>query len=204
MTTYHLKLEAAAVHGLVEALRESGEDADGIQCGLESETRFTEMARQVVLGVLQDEAHAAALKETVAGLRARAGRLEARAERCRGALLAAFETLGLQRLTLPEATISVGRGRPDVRVLDPAVIPLAFRRLDPRLEAAWRGLLSAAAMLAAVGQEDASDQLRATASDLQEMATVDRKALLQTLKAGEPVPGTALSNGAPVLTVRVA
>jgi hypothetical protein len=32
--------------------------------------------------------------------------------------------------------------------------------------------------------------------------SVDKKAIQQALKGGETVPGTAISNGAPTLTVR--
>jgi hypothetical protein len=158
--------------------------------------------REVLLGILQDEAHAAALKQTVKGLRDRASRLEARAERSRGALLEGMETVGLQKLQLPEATLSAGRGKPDLVVTDEVLVPLCYRKADPRVELAWHGLMRGAALLASSGQDDAADALRVAAAGLMGLFSVDKKAIQQALKGGETVPGTAISNGAPTLTVR--
>jgi hypothetical protein len=202
MSTFELRRQTHAAQPLAAFLQNRGEDDAGVQCALESETNVTELQRAVLQQVLEDATHVASLKELIRTYRARLARVEVREERGLDALRVSLETLGITTLRLPEATLSVSRGRPGVTITDDAVIPLAFRTADPRIMAAWRALMQAASMLAGNGQEGAADTLRARANDLVSLFTVDKKAVMESFREGQQVPGAALSNGTPSLTVR--
>jgi hypothetical protein len=202
MSDHTLRLEALASTGLVQALRERGEDDDGVQCGLESETTFVELARGVVREIVEAEAHAAAAKEVARGYRDRAGRREDRAGRLRGALLGALEVLGIRKLTLPEATVSSAGGAPGVVITDAELVPLRLRQASPKVEAAFHGLLRAAALLQACDQPEAGAEIEAIAHTLLPLFEPNRKAIGAELKQHGHVPGAMLGNCAPSLQIR--
>jgi Siphovirus Gp157 len=202
MNAYALKLEAQAHLPLAEALRRFGEDDDGIQCALESETDATEMLRETLRRTLESEAHAEALKETQRKLRERAERLSEAGQSGRRAIQAFMETIGLKTLRLPEATVSIGHGQPNVVITDEVLVPVSYRKADPRIEQAYEQLLRASAYAAANGHEEMHADFHHTAQALLAHFTLDRKALATALKEGVTVPGAALGNGATWLVVR--
>jgi hypothetical protein len=202
MNGYHVRQESLAVAGLLEGVRLDGGDEEAVEITIASESNLKEAASAVVLSLLQDEAHIAGLKETISTLRARTDRLAARTQRCRGALLAALEMCGLKKLVLPEATISAGQGQAGIVVTDEALVPIRFRKADPRVEAAYEQLLRAAAYAASNGHEEMHADFHNTAEALLAHFTLDRKAIAQALKDGVQVSGAALGNGATWLVVR--
>jgi Siphovirus Gp157 len=112
---------------------------------LASETNLHETMEQVLAAIALDEAHCTALTLLLNDLNVRLARKRARIERRRGALLAAMETIGQNRLELPNATLTVSAGKAKVIVTDQSTIPGEYMRRkiveEPNKQAialAWR------------------------------------------------------------------
>jgi len=202
MSTYAFKNEALASRPLTAALLAAGEGQEGLEISLASETSFTELARRVLLDVIEGQNHVVAVKETIAGLRARQAQQEARIERGRAALLDGLETVGLKTLRLPEGTISAGRGQPNVVITDEALVPTRYRHAAPQVEQAFEQLLRAAAYAAANGHAEMQADFHNVAMGLLALFQLDKKAITAALKNGEQVAGAALGNGSSWLVVR--
>lgn len=93
---------------------------------LEGETNLFELARTLLEGIEDDEGNVATIKEQIEQRRARQSAAEHRNEVRRNALKALLECAGLDKLTLPEATLSVRRVPPKPIVTDEAAVPDDF------------------------------------------------------------------------------
>ena len=121
--------EALAAQSLLRAMRSADDhDEDDEQLLVESETNLREAIELALLANAEDAAHVVGLTEIIASFHARAARKTARIERRKGAILAAMEIVGLQRLELAAATLSVGKGRRKVIITDEELIPDEFMR----------------------------------------------------------------------------
>lgn len=106
---------------------EFADDERGYLDMLEGETDALEMARKLLNGIEQDEGDVSALKAQMDARSARKARAEARIKARRAALLAMLETAGVDKLPLPEATIT-RRVTPDrLAVNDPDAVPRPFQ-----------------------------------------------------------------------------
>lgn len=132
---------------------------------LDGETDAIQAARGAVRMVQAMEALAEASDALSDRYKARAKDFSDRAGRARSALLQFMGEIGETKLVLPEATVSVGKGRPHlVGEPDVEALPEEFVRVKRE---------------------------------------PNRSAISEALKAGREVPGCALSNAAPVLSLRV-
>lgn len=94
------------------------EDAQALADTLEGETDL-DKAIAAVIGQIGDyEMLAKAARERSKEIAERAKRLEESADTMRGAILVAMEAASMKKLTLPEATVSVGNRQPGVIVTD--------------------------------------------------------------------------------------
>jgi hypothetical protein len=156
--------EAQAVRMLAKELE--GEDDEGIQLAVESETGFVEAA-EAVLGAIRDaETMRDAARERAKAIEARAAIFDRRQERLRTMLMGAMVTAGVKTLRLAEGTLSVSEAPATAVVTDETALPLIY-------------------------------QVEKTTSH------PNMRMITETLRAGVDVPGAALRNGAPRLTVRI-
>jgi hypothetical protein len=127
--SHYLHNESMAARQLLAALAEAGEDAEEvIDLAIASETNLKEAVEQAVLANAMDQAHCdaiAALQVTLAG---RMARKSQRIERRKGAIMAAMELAGVQKLELASATVSVGKGKPAVIITNEAALPPGYVR----------------------------------------------------------------------------
>lgn len=93
---------------------------------LEGETDLFELSRRLLNGIEADEGDAAALKEQMDARKARADRCKHRIEARRQALRALMECAQLDKLPLPEATITLRKLAPKAIVTDEAAVPDEF------------------------------------------------------------------------------
>lgn len=129
MGTPNLHDEALAAQTLLRAMRSSDayDEADE-DLVVEAETNLREAIEAVLLANAEDAGHVEGLKLIVAEFEARMARKAARIERRKGAILAAMEIAGLQKLELAAATVSVGKGKRKVIITDAEQIPDKFMR----------------------------------------------------------------------------
>ena len=121
--------EALAAQTLLRAMRSSDDhDEDDEQLLVEGETNLREAIELALLANAEDAAHVVGLTEIIAGFQARAARKTARIERRKGAILAAMEIVGRQKLELAAATLSVGKGQRKIIITDEELIPDEFMK----------------------------------------------------------------------------
>lgn len=121
--------EALAAQTLLRAMRSSDDhDEDDEELAVSSETNLREAIELALLANAEDAAHVEGIKTILAAFEARSARKAARIERRKGAILAAMEIAGLQKLELAAATLSVGKGRRKVIITDEEQIPDEFMR----------------------------------------------------------------------------
>jgi hypothetical protein len=122
--------EALAARTLLSALS-SEQDAfaeEDAELVVASETNLVEAIEAALLANAQDAAHIQTLKSIILTMEGRMERKAARIERRKGAILAAMEIVGLQKLELATATVSVGKGQRKVIITDAELIPAEFMR----------------------------------------------------------------------------
>ncbi len=84
----------------------------------------------VLRAAIEREAQAKAIKdELIATLVSRARRLEEGAKKMRGAALEAMQEAALPRIRAIDMTVSVGRGKPRVQIIEPELIPAVLCRI---------------------------------------------------------------------------
>lgn len=99
------------------------EDEQGWLDCLEGETDAFEMLRKLLNGIERDEGDQAQLTEQMANRKARRDRCEARIKEQRDAIAAILECARLDKLVLPEATLSLRKVAPKVVVVAPELVP---------------------------------------------------------------------------------
>lgn len=90
---------------------------------LEGETDLNECIRQLLDKIEEDEGIQAALAEQIADRAARKARAAERVKHNREAIQALLDCAGLDKLQLPEATLSVRKVPPKAIVTDPDALP---------------------------------------------------------------------------------
>ncbi len=100
-------------------------DEDTADC-LAEETEIKQAIGWAVDKVITAESMAAAIKLRIANLEARAKRFENHGKLMRVAIRDAMQKTGLPKLTLEEATVSVGKGRQFVEIMEETLIPSQY------------------------------------------------------------------------------
>jgi Siphovirus Gp157. len=95
-----------------------GNDAEALADMIEGETDLDKAIAAVLRQIDEYETMAGALGEQIKTKQCRKKRLEESADSMRGAILTAMEAAGMKKLTLPEATVSVGNRPAAVIVTD--------------------------------------------------------------------------------------
>lgn len=120
-----LQVEAIAAH-----LRDNLDDDERLYLDtLEGETDLFEWVRRLLGKIEEDEGNVLALKEQIGDRTVRKSRAEHRIETTREALKALLESAKLDKLTLPEATLSVRDVAPKIIVTDEAAVPDEYVRI---------------------------------------------------------------------------
>lgn len=132
---------------------------------LEGATNLHEAVAAVLRSALEDEALISGLKDYLAALRERMGRLTKRVETKRELARSAMTEAPLRKLVEPDFTASLRESPPSIDIVDESAIPEWF----------W----------------------------IPQPAKLDRKRLLDALKAGTDVTGAELSAPRQTLSIRV-
>jgi hypothetical protein len=175
---------------------------DDARLVIDSETDLEPAFSAGVRGIFELEAVADAALALSRRYKERAEQKQAAAERWRADIREALERLGMRKLVLPEATVSIGRGQPGVTIVDEKAVPIDYKHAAAPIEAAFYALHRASALARTCGHQDTADELDMAATGLVGMFLPDRKKIAAALKAGEAVPGCAISNGSVWLTLR--
>ena len=130
MTDQYLYLDAqfvkAEIAKLVEAYPELAEDETLRADMIEAETNATRIIERALVERNEAEALAGAIKAREIDLCARRGRFERKSEAMRWLIKAVMRAAALDKLTLPEATLSVTKARQTVNVLNVDELPQGF------------------------------------------------------------------------------
>lgn len=162
--THILKEQSHAASVLLANIRDViGDDEEMALTAIEGETNLKEAIDGAVSRILEVEAHGDAIAAQIKALSERKARFEMQAERIKSAIHVALSQVGLRKLELPHATLSIRAVPPKAVISNEAAIPSKFwKPADP---------------------------------------TLDRRAVLAALKAGETVPGAQLSNGGETISI---
>lgn len=136
MTT-PLTREAQAARDLIASLKDIiGDDEDFAMDVIEGQTSLVEVVNSLIAQEGEDEAHIRAIQEYATKLSARALRINARIERRRNALIAAFQMAGIKgSLRCPLGTIGLRATPRKVIPVDESLIPDEFwKPRDPVLD----------------------------------------------------------------------
>lgn len=115
------------VAAIVTHLRDQFEDDEQLLLDtLEGETDLFEVARKLLDGMEADEGDKAALSEQIDARQTRKARADVRIKARREALAALMEAAHLDKLPLPEATVSLRKVSPKPIVTDADALPDAF------------------------------------------------------------------------------
>lgn len=142
MTT-PLTREAQAARDLIASLKDIiGDDEDFAMDVIEGQTSLVEVVNSLIAREGEDEAHIRAIQDYQDKLSHRAANINARIERRRNALLAAFQNAGVKTLRCPLGTVGVRPTPAKVITTDESLIPDEFMKpRDPVLDK--RALLAA-------------------------------------------------------------
>lgn len=103
---------------------DTDDDADALNDTLEGLDTLNEDILAVLRNALEREAMAKAIDDDlIARLVARSRRLKEGAQSLRAAVLQAMQEAGLRSIKAADMSISVGRGKPKVLILDAALVP---------------------------------------------------------------------------------
>ena len=164
-----MQLDPRNVHQQIENLKlvypELLEDDEAWMATLESETSFEDLLTSIVRRIEDTKALVIGTKDRFEELKARKDRFERRVDSLRNLAFKLMETAQLAKMELPEATLSLRAGTPQlIGEADPTHMPDNFCKISRAL---------------------------------------DRTAIKDALKDGLTVPGFALSNSPPQLTIRI-
>lgn len=120
------KMQIAAVVTHLRDLLGEEPDEQLLADSLEGETDLYEMSRRILEWIEREEGDQAALKVQMEERQMRKKRSEERTKAHRSTLMALMECAGLDKLKLPEATLSIRSIAPKPIVTDPDSIPDEF------------------------------------------------------------------------------
>jgi hypothetical protein len=124
------KIQVAAVAAMLRD--ELGDDERAYLDTLEGETDLYEWVRRLLGRIEEDEGNQAALAEQISDRTLRKNRAAERVKASRTAITALLECAKLDKLTLPEATVSVRDVPPKLIVVDEAAVPDDFCKVTRR------------------------------------------------------------------------
>lgn len=107
----------------IRLMLESDDDDQLLHDTIEGETDAFEWIGKLLAGIEDDEGVDAALAQQIDDRRQRQQRVAARIKARRGAIMAIMDCAGLDKLTLPEATLSKRVLADKLVVNDPAAVP---------------------------------------------------------------------------------
>lgn len=138
-----LTREAQAARDLIASLKDIiGDDEAFAMDVIEGQTSLVEVVNSLIAQEGEDEAHIRAIQDYQGKLSHRAANINARIERRRNALLAAFQNAGVKTLRCPLGTVGVRPTPAKVIATDESLIPDEFMKpRDPVLDK--RALLAA-------------------------------------------------------------
>lgn len=151
------------IASLLEAYPELADDEELRADVLEGETDLEHIASRIVRRRNLARANVTGIKDVIGDLKDRQDRFQRQEDAMKAILKRVLSLAGTDKLTLPEATISITKPRESVEVLDANALPQGF--------------------FATIRQPD-------------------KKAIGEALKAGETVPGAALTFGEAGVTIR--
>lgn len=123
----------AQIHALKVMLGDQLEDDErGWLDTLEGETEAFELIRKLLDRIEADEGARDTLTEQMEARKLRRDRCDARIKAQREAILAVMECAGLDKLALPEATLSVRQVAASLKVNDPAAVPEEYTIPAPK------------------------------------------------------------------------
>lgn len=117
------KIQVSAVAAMLRDMLAGEPDDQLLADMLEAETDLYEMSRRILDWIEDEEGDQASLKTQIEDRQSRKQRSENRVVAHRQALMALLECAGLDKLTLPEATVSVRKVAPKPIVVDEAALP---------------------------------------------------------------------------------
>lgn len=106
------------------------EDNEALADTLAGIDNFEEQVVALLRHVIEREAHGKALATLIDEMGTRKRRLEEGAKNLRGAALQAMQEAGLPKISAPDMSISVGRGKPKVVIVDGAQVPDDYCRIE--------------------------------------------------------------------------
>lgn len=125
--THHIGREAQAAKILLDAVNERFDaDEDAAMTVVEGETSFIEVVDEALERMAVIDAHQEAIDAAVARMKGRKERLDAQAERIKGSLLMALDTVGMKKLERPLATLSLAKSPDKAIVTNEADLPSSF------------------------------------------------------------------------------
>lgn len=134
----YLTLDAAIIAKEIDALYaafpELAEDEALRADMVEGETEFAAVMSRVLDHEREAQAMVEAQKKRGADLAERRGRYERRAEAMRSLMLNLMSVADLQKIALPEATISLSKGREAVEITDIDALPQGFYALERKAD----------------------------------------------------------------------
>lgn len=122
---HDLTMQQVAAVRLMLADQFEEDERGWIDC-LEGETDLFELSRRILDRIEADEGAKAELAEQMDSRKVRRDRCDKRIKAQREALAALMECAGLDKLTLPEATVSLRKNPPKPIVINEAVLPDEF------------------------------------------------------------------------------
>lgn len=126
-TTHHIGKEAQAAKILLDAVNERFDaDEDAAMTVVEGETSFIEVVDEALERMAVIDAHQEAIDAALARMKGRKERLDAQAERIKGSLMMALDTVGMKKLERPTATLSLARSPDKAIVTSEADLPSSF------------------------------------------------------------------------------
>jgi len=125
--THHIGREAQAAKILLDAVNERFDtDEDAAMTVVEGETSFLEVVDEALERMAVIDAHQEAIDAAVARMKGRKERLDAQAERIKGSLMMAMDTVGMKKLERPIATLSLAKSPDKVVITNEADLPSTF------------------------------------------------------------------------------
>lgn len=156
-----IDLTKAQVSAIALVLRDAlSDDERAYLDTLEGETDLFELVARLLEKIEDDEGLQAALKEQIEARKLRSDRAGERVKHNREAIMALLQCAGLNKLSLPEATLSVRANPPKPMVTDEAAVPDDFCKFTRKPDmAAIKAGMESGAVIAGVSFDNGGQAL---------------------------------------------
>jgi len=125
--THHIGAQAQAAKMLLDAVHENfTDDEDAALTVVEGETSLLEVVDEALERIAVIAGYQEGIAAAVERMKGRSSRLEAQAERIKGALLMAMDTVGMKKLERPTATLSIAKAPDKAIITSEADLPSSF------------------------------------------------------------------------------